>query len=182
MTERSGARQFGTPTDRFCHGDYRSLCPPGHQEQLFWTSLGKHEQMKSYLKLWKNTITGWPAVDKRFISGTTAVLRSWLLTSEMTLVCLCKPFLCKAYSIIKCICVYLHNMSSPEPGHTTGESIRAAYGGTAGPGGTGSTGRRRDCSRRRKQPLLPSRRWEHDLLGVSLEARTIETLFKPMEE
>ena len=45
----------------------------------------------------------------------------------------------------------------------------AAHGGTAGPG---STGRRRDWSPRGKQPLLLSRRWKNDFLGVSQEART----------
>ena len=36
------------------------------------------------------------AVDNRFITGTTAALRSWLLTGGPTPFCLCKPFSCKA--------------------------------------------------------------------------------------
>ena len=37
-----------------------------------------------------------PAVDQRFIRGTTGALRSWLLTNVPTPSCLCKPFSCKA--------------------------------------------------------------------------------------
>ena len=40
---------------------------------------------------------GLSAVDKRFIRGTTATLRSWLLTIGPTPICLCKPFSCKAW-------------------------------------------------------------------------------------
>ena len=37
------------------------------------------------------------AVDERFIRGTTAALRSWLLTSVPTPICLCKRCSCKAF-------------------------------------------------------------------------------------
>ena len=73
-----------------------------------------------------------------------------------------------------------HHLSNPKPGHTTGGSV---WGGARRVGaGMGSTGRRRDGSPRRKPPLLPSRRCKNNLLGVSLEARTKEILFKPMGE
>ena len=36
------------------------------------------------------------AVYPRFISGTASALRSWLLTSVPSPICLCKPFSCKA--------------------------------------------------------------------------------------
>ena len=38
----------------------------------------------------------WAAVCNRFIRGTTAALRSWLLASGTTPYYLCKPFSCKA--------------------------------------------------------------------------------------
>ena len=40
---------------------------------------------------------GLSAIDNRFIRGTTAALRSWLLTNVPTPICLCKLFSCKAY-------------------------------------------------------------------------------------
>ena len=54
--------------------------------------------------------------------------------------------------------------------------------GRRGRAETGSTGRRRDGSPRRKPYLLPPRRWKNDLLGVSLEARRKRTLWKPLGE
>ena len=39
---------------------------------------------------------GWPMVYPRFITGARSALRSWLLTSEPTPFCSCKPFSCKA--------------------------------------------------------------------------------------
>ena len=40
--------------------------------------------------------SGSSAVYPRLISGTKSALRSWLLTSVPTPICLCKPFSCKA--------------------------------------------------------------------------------------
>ena len=59
-----------------------------------------------------------------------------------------------------------------------------AHGETAGRGGagTGRTGRRRVGPPRKQLSPLPSRRSKKTLQGVSLEARTKETLYKPMEE
>ena len=54
--------------------------------------------------------------------------------------------------------------------------------GRRGWAGTGRTGRRRVGSPRRQPSPLPSRRSKKTLLGVSLEARTKETLCKPKEE
>ena len=55
----------------------------------------------------------------------------------------------------------INNLSGPKPGHIPGGSILGgvAHGATGrrGEAGTGSTGRRRDCSPRRKQHLFPPR-------------------------
>ena len=56
------------------------------------------------------------------------------------------------------------------------------HGGMEGPGGDGQHKTPTGRFAQEKQPLLPSRRWKNDLLGVSLEAPTKETLCKPMEE
>ena len=58
----------------------------------------------------------------------------------------------------------------------------AAHGGTKGPGGNGQHKTPTGQFAQEKQLLLLSRRWENDLLSVSLEAQTKETLCKPMEE
>ena len=77
---------------------------------------------------------GWPVVDKRLISGTASALRSWLLTSVPTPICLCKPFSCKAcpgttcrpHNCNKSICL-VRNPKIPR-------AVRfgAAHSGTAG--------------------------------------------------
>ena len=60
----------------------------------------KREQRKPYLNRWRNTTSGWPAVDDRFICvlspWTRSALRSWMLTNVPTTICICKPFSCKA--------------------------------------------------------------------------------------
>ena len=76
----------------------------------------------------------------------------------------------RKYEIITC---RIQNLDISQAGR-----YGAARGGTADEAKTGSKGRRRDCSPRRKQPLLSPRRWKNELLGVSLEARTKETPFK----
>ena len=43
-------------------------------------------------------MTGSSAVYPRLISGTRSALSSWLLTSVPSLICLCKPFSCRACS------------------------------------------------------------------------------------
>ena len=84
---------------------------------------------------------------------TTAALRSWLRTSVPSLTC------------------RIQNPDIARAGR-----YGAAHGGTAGPGGDGQ---HNTPGPRRKQPLLPARRWRNDFLGVSLEERTKETLCKP---
>ena len=49
-------------------------------------------------------------------------------------------------------------------------------------GGRGRVGRRRVCPPRRQASSTFFTRWKNNLLGAPLEARTKETLCKPMEE
>ena len=58
----------------------------------------------------------------------------------------------------------------------------AAHGGTEGRGGDGQDGRRRVGSPRRQPSLLLPRRSKKTSMGVSVEARTRETQFKPVGE
>ena len=58
----------------------------------------------------------------------------------------------------------------------------AAHGGTAGPGGDGQHRTPTGLFAQEKTALLIFLTTEDNLLGVSLEARTKETLCKPMEE
>ena len=77
-----------------------SFLPCSESKTLSWTTLRKHEQTKSYVNRMREQnhrlTTGLSAVDPRLISGTASALRSWLLTSVPTPICLCKPFSCKA--------------------------------------------------------------------------------------
>ena len=71
-----------------------------NKKTLSWTFLRKHEQSNSYLKPTEEQnprlTTGLSPVYQWFITGTKSALRSWLLTSVPTPICLCKPFSCKA--------------------------------------------------------------------------------------
>ena len=68
---------------------------PGQRRQLYWTNLRKNEQTNSYVNRWGNKTSTSRAVYVRYIRGTTAALRSWLLTSGQLPICPCKPFSCK---------------------------------------------------------------------------------------
>ena len=68
-----------------------------------------------------------------------------------------------------------------KPGHTTVGAARRAAGRRGG-AGTGRVGRRRVGSPRTQPFLLLCRQSKKTLLGVSLEARTVEFPCKPMEE
>ena len=89
------ARQKKTPTALFAQDKTvpRSLqgiknnCPicryRGQLSHLFWTSLRKHEQEDFFANRWTNKARCWPAVDKRFIRGTTSLLsRSSFLAAD----------------------------------------------------------------------------------------------------
>ena len=73
---------------------------------------------------------GSSAVYPRFISGTASALRSWLLTSVPTPICLCKPFSCKACLGTSNIC-RIRNPDIPRA------SLVGAHGGVAGRGRAG---------------------------------------------
>ena len=45
-------------------------------------------------------VPGLSAIYPRLVRGTTATLRSWLLTNVPTHTCLCKPYSCKAGTVI----------------------------------------------------------------------------------
>ena len=86
-------------------------------------------------------------------------------------------------TFLSCMLDMLNHLSNPKPGHTLGGTIR---GGARRDGGAGRGRAAQDADGTvrpgEKQPLLPSRRWKNYLLGVPLDARTKETLCKPMEE
>ena len=69
---------------------------------------------------------------------------------------------------------------SPKPGHTTDVSRRSAR--RRGGAGSGRTVCQQNCSPREQSFLIPSKASNTHRLNVSPEARTSETLFKPMEE
>ena len=113
------------------------------------------------------------------ISGTASALRSWLLTSVPTPICLCKPLSCKACPGINYSgpIVEYTNLSNPKPEHTTGASGQGARrGGGAGPG---RTGRRQNSSPRRQASLAPPKASKKRFPNVSPEARTSKILCKP---
>ena len=101
-------------------GDIRPSCPPEYRRRLSRTSLRKHEQSNSYLKPTEEQnprlTPGLSVVHPRFISRTKSVLCSWMLTSVPALICLCKPFSCKAcpgiYTYMRCI--HMCNRTSSE--------------------------------------------------------------------
>ena len=64
----------------------------GQPTKTSLTSLWKHEQLKPYVNRRWNKTRGWQPVHNWFISRTTAAIRSWMLTSRPTPLCLCKPF------------------------------------------------------------------------------------------
>ena len=101
-------------------------------------------------------------VDERFISRTRSALSSWLPTSRPTTFCPC--------IIVESKTRTYHGRDGTEAAHGGAMRGRAAQDadGTFSP--------------RRKKFLFPSRRWKNNILGASLEARTIEILRKPMEE
>ena len=55
-----------------------------------------HGRRNSLIRTLKTDGETKSAVDNWFIRGTASALRSWLLTSVTTPICLCKPFSCKA--------------------------------------------------------------------------------------
>ena len=77
-----------------------SLLPSSESKTMSWTFLRKNEQTKSHVNRMREQNhrlpTGLSAVYPRLISGTAIALRSWLLTSVPTPICLCKPCSCKA--------------------------------------------------------------------------------------
>ena len=101
-----------------------------------------------------------------------------------------------------CLCFYtvfhawhIREIVAKQLGHviyTRVESKTRTYHGQVGTGrrtagrrggaGLGRVGRRWVSLPRRQPSLIPSRRSKKTLLGMSLEARTKETLCKPMEE
>ena len=97
-----------------------------------------------------------------------------MLTSVPTLICLCKPFSCKACPGINC---RVQNPDIPRAGKDG-----AAHGGTAGQGGDGQDGTSTGRSAQEITAPLIFQTIEKTALGVSLVARTKETLCKPMEE
>ena len=124
-------------------------------------------------------LTAVTAVDKRLISGTASALRSWLLTSVPTPICLCKPFSCKACPGTETN-PYNRYLSNPKPGHTTGGSGRSAR--RSGGAGSGRTGCQQNYSPRKQTSLVPSKASKKRRFNVSPEARTSEILCKPTEE
>ena len=99
---RGGARRGGWAGHRveqdaertILPGYNRPSCLPGNRRQLSRTSLRKHEQAQAY----GGTK---PAVDPRFMTGTTPAIRFWLLITVPSPTILCKPFSYKAYSEIR---------------------------------------------------------------------------------
>ena len=143
-----GAGRVGTPatlsadetTDSLAHQGFDVKCfgqpfRTTHKRKLLYTDGGTK-----------------PAFDQRFIRGTSAAFRSWLLTSGPT-PCLCKPFSCKAYSGIK-------TLVGPETRTYHGrDGTGRLTTGPRGRTGTGSTGRRQEGSPRRKTLHLFPRQW-----------------------
>ena len=70
-------------------GKNYQFCPPGQRRHTSATIHRKHECTKSYLNRMGEHGDG-------LIAGTTAAVRSWLLTSGQTPFCFCKCFSCKA--------------------------------------------------------------------------------------
>ena len=95
---RTGRRRVASPRRHPSPLPPQGFSRAGHRIQLSWTFLRKHEQTKSYVNRWRNTTSGWRAVDERLIRGMTAALGSLLLTNGPSPICLCKPFSCKACS------------------------------------------------------------------------------------
>ena len=96
---RGGAGQDGTPTGRFDQEITVPLAFQGIEDNCLKVSSEARtieilckpmEEQKQWC------IRGLSAIDNRFIRGTAAALRSWLLTSVPSPICLCKPFSCKA--------------------------------------------------------------------------------------
>ena len=83
---RGGDGQDGTPTRRFAQNTI-VFSSSQTMKKPSGTCLWRHEQTKFYLNRWGTR----PTVDKRLTRGTTAALRSWLLSNVTTLVGLCKP-------------------------------------------------------------------------------------------
>ena len=106
---QGGVGQDGTPTGRFDQETTDPVALQGIEDKLSKLSFGitnerilckpREEQNP---RLTRGLSAVYPqfisAVDNRFIRGTTAALRSWLLTSVPTPICLRKPFSCKACS------------------------------------------------------------------------------------
>ena len=105
--------------------------------------------------------------NERLACGTTAALRSWLLTSGPP-PCLCKPFSCKA-----CLGKIRTNHG------WVGSGRRTAGRGGARPGRTSS---RRIGSPTKKPSFAPSRASNTHVLNVPPDARTSEIRCKPVGE
>ena len=149
---RGGDGQDGTPTERFAQETTvpdRPYYPPDDRGQRPWACLWKHEQREPYVNRWGNKASGC----SRFIRGTAAALRSWLLTNVPTPNCFCKFFSCKTCPEIISVNLFharhvrKHDLSSAKPGHITG---RSRWGGARrdGEAGREQTGRVGDGSGR----------------------------------
>ena len=121
--------------------------------------------------------------DNHFDYGTTVALRSWLLTSDPTPFCFCKPCSRRA-------CLEIDNTDKPCRRHTCripNSDIRragrgeAAHGRAAGRGRArqGGAGQRRFGAPRRKIFISPSKTPKTTTLNVSSEERTKEIPCKP---
>ena len=92
---RSGAGQDGTPTGRSAQETTVSLA-------LQASRASKTTVLNDPWEARANEVLCKPVEehDNRLTRGTTAALRSWLLTSGPSPICLCKPFSRKAYPAI----------------------------------------------------------------------------------
>ena len=95
----------------------------------------------------------------------------------------CRPVERRVFSKNEYAELYIKDMPSPKPGHTTGGSRRGARrGGGAGSAGSGRTVCQQNCPPRGQSFLIPSKASKTRRSNVSPEARTSEILCKPMEE
>ena len=139
-----------------------------------------------------------PPVHHRFISETKSALRSWLLTSVPTPICLCKPFSCKACPKIKIsvneFCELLVKRQNDPQVHQTPMSLPIYMGtGTVALCKTDPVSWaqtlmplypikahfHKNCSPRRRRSLVISKASKKRRLNVPPEARTSEILCKP---